>query len=409
MKSQIFKRGLITLLLSFLVCHGLVAQAQQRTTSTRTGNTGSYRSTSGGSGYRSSAYNSGSSRSYNNNTMVGDATITSDPETRRIIVITDEETAANISEVISNLDRPKPQVLIKVVFLEVSHTDGKDIGVESSYTKNISSEKSVGLTNMFGFGNPANSLVTTPGTGMYSIVGSDFSATLRAIQSAGKIEVLSRPSIMVRNNQTATITVGQEIPLVTSTTYNNYIGQINNITYKDVGVILTVTPFITSDGLVQMIVAPETSSLSSQTVSLGGNSAAPIIDTRSANTVVVTPDRQTVVIGGLMQDSKQKLESKIPLLGDIPLLGNLFKRKQSLGGKVELVIFLTPYVVAAPNRLASITDKESRSLDLAPQAFSEKELDHFLEGVPFKKPETRNSLKKEDLKKEDSKKDAVSK
>jgi general secretion pathway protein D len=118
---------------------------------------------------------------------------------------------------------------------------------------------------------------------------------------------------LTRNNQPATITVGQSVPLVTSVSYNGLNGlPINAITYQSVGIILRVTPFITSDGMVEMIVSPQISQLSSQTVpvSLGVN--APIIDMRSADTVVVTPDAQTVIIGGLMQNQKTKPKAKFP-------------------------------------------------------------------------------------------------
>ena len=99
----------------------------------------------------------------------------------------------------------------------------------------------------------------------------------------------------------------------------------NTISYTDVGIILQVTPFINADGTVEMIVAPQISSVdTSQSQSLGtgsNNISAPYLDIRSADTVVATPDGQTVVIGGLMQNSKSTTDSKVPLLGDIPLLG----------------------------------------------------------------------------------------
>ena len=107
---------------------------------------------------------------------------------------------------------------------------------------------------------PANRAVRRrAGAGMYQILGNDFQATLRAIAAAGKAEVLSRPSILARNNQPASVVVGQYVPLITSVSYNTISGApINSVTYTDVGIILTVTPYITSDGLVQMIIAPQT-------------------------------------------------------------------------------------------------------------------------------------------------------
>src|SRR5207247_5276508 len=139
-------------------------------------------------------------------------------------------------------------------------------------------------------------------------------------------------SIIARNNQPATIAIGQSVPLTTSVRYDTLGNAISGIQYTSVGIILRVTPFITSDGMVEMILSPETSELADKSlwvpISSGTRPAlAPLINSRSADTVVATPDGQTVIIGGLMEDSKSDTETKIPFLGDIPLLGNLFKRK----------------------------------------------------------------------------------
>jgi len=213
------------------------------------------------------------------------------------------------------------------------------------------------------------------GAGLYQVLGSDFQATLRAIAQAGKTEVLSRPSILARNNQQATITVGQSVPLVTSVSYNGLNGTpVSAISYQSVGIILRVTPFINSSGMVEMIVSPQISQLSDQSVTVSAGVSAPVIDLRSADTVVVTPDGQTVIIGGLMQNQKTQTESKVPLLGDIPLLGNLFKRKIKTSTKTELMIFLTPHIVYEPSQLASLSTAERGNAEMAPKAFSEKEM-----------------------------------
>jgi len=227
---------------------------------------------------------------------------------------------------------------------------------------------------------------------MYQILGNDFQATLRAIAQAGKAEVLSRPSILARNNQPASVVVGQYVPLITSVSYNTISGApINSVTYTDVGIILTVTPYITSDGMVEMIIAPQTSSLDpTLTVPIAQGVNAPVIDTVAANTVAVTPNGQTVVIGGLMQRSKSSAEQKIPFLGDIPLLGNLFKRKTTSAAHEELLIFLTPYVIQAPTQLAALTGDE-RSRTLIPKSYSEQELDRFLDKLPTKQSKGGNS------------------
>jgi general secretion pathway protein D len=340
-------------------------------------------------------------RQYPPSGTVGEAMISVDPETRQLIVITDEETSEHIAQVITNLDRPKPQVLIKVVFLEVTYNNNSDIGIEGGFRRNID-DSTVGQgANVFGLsglnsvstnvplnalGLPVQSLgQTPPGAGLYQILGQDYQVTLRAIAQAGKLEVLSRPSILTRNNQPATITVGQSVPLVTSVAFQGLTGTpINSVTYQSVGIILNVTPFITSDGMVEMIVSPQISQLSAQTVPIAAGVSIPVIDVRSADTVVVTPDGQTVIIGGLMQNSKTQADSKIPILGDIPLLGAAFKRKAKTSVKTELLIFLTPHIVYEPGQLAALSESQKANSELVPKAFREQELNRFLDGLPAK-------------------------
>lgn len=318
---------------------------------------------------------------YPSSTEVGGATVTYDQETRKLIVVADEETAGYISQVVTNIDRPAPQVLIKVVFLEVTYRKGVDIGIEGSYTKDLGGNNVGSLTHDFGL---AAAGTAAPGAGIYQVLGEDFQVTLRAIAEAGKTEVLSRPSILARNNQEATITVGQQVPLITNVRYDNFGNQINGITYTSVGIILTVTPFITSNGMIEMIVSPEISNLSDETVPVAAGVDAPVINQRSAETVVVTPDGQTVIIGGLMQTLKTEADTKIPWLGDIPLFGNLFKRRSNSDTKTELLIFLTPKIVQAPSQLAATTADERARQQIIPQSFSEQELNRFLSDKPAK-------------------------
>ncbi len=389
MKPDSLSHRILSASLAALVAGSAMAQFQGG----GGGNTGR-RTTAGGGG--------GSTREYPNNTQVGDATISYDPETRKIIVITDEETNAQIKDVITSLDNPRPQVLIKVVFLEVTHNNSSDIGVEGGYVRKLGNTGTGSIANAFGASaissaatssvpnvlgqNVQSMLPTPPGAGLYQVLGSDFQATLRAIAQAGKAEILSRPSILARNNQPATISLGQQVPLVSNTRFDAVNGQINTVTYQNVGIILRVTPFITPDGMVEMIVSPETSSLADRSswVPISANALAPVVNSRLADTVVVVPDGQTVVIGGLMQTQILESESKIPLLGDIPYLGNAFKRKIKSNQKTELMIFLTPVVIAAPGQLAGITAEERDRTTLKPKMIPKTELDSLIDTLPVK-------------------------
>jgi len=342
----------------------------------------------GNTGSRSSSRTS--NNNYPSSTDIGQARITYDAETRSIIVVADEATAAHITNVVHQLDRPTPQVLINCVFMEATYSKGTDIGVDGVYKHTISGSSVSDINTPAGKRNTVETAfdLATSG-GLYTLVGKDLTINLAALASAGKTEILSRPSILARNNQQATITIGQSVPLISGVTYDSFGNQRNAISYQSVGIILQVTPFITSDGMVEMIVAPEVSSVSSSTVSFAsggtnnaGNPSAPIIDIRKADTVVVVPDGQTVVIGGLMQNQKVNSEKKVPLLGDIPLLGMLFKHKTTDNAKKELLIFLTPHIVNRPTELAARTDIERSKAEMSRKAFGEPELNRFLENLP---------------------------
>jgi len=366
-------------------------------------------------------------RQYRSNTEIGDAIITIDPETRSLVIVTDEDTHREMTSVIKTLDKPKPQVLIKVVFLEVTYNKGLDVGIEGSYTFNLKSPISgntgsntttTATTGTIPGGTTAtNSTLTTPldtlaniGTaatlqnlyGLSSLTqgsflrlaSDDWSATLRALATRGKLEVLSRPSIMARNNQEAVIVVGSEVPFITASSLTSD-GQTNNtIRYDNVGIILRVTPFITSEGTVEMIVAPEISNLTDQTVPIGNNTFAPVIAKRSAETVVVTPHAQTVVIGGLMETQKTSTIQKIPLLGDIPFLGAAFRRTTTADVKRELLIFLTPYIVNSEEGLRTTTADEMGRTDLVDKSFTERELSKYLDALPAPRPDSQGDSKR---------------
>ena len=359
-------RALIVLLVA---CNSsfLFAQIQQQRQTGAAGRTGL-------SGARGSG-------EYPRSTDVGEAMISVDPETRKIIVIADEDTNLQVQNVIQSLDQPKPQVLIKVVFLQVTLGNDLDLGVEASYTHRRGTSTGT-VATAFGLRDAAS---IAAGGGLYNIIGEDFEATVRALRVKGKTEILSRPSILARNNQQAVIVVGQQVPFITNTRFDAVNGQINTVTYQDIGIILRVTPFISSDGMVEMIVAPEISSVSDRTVNISQGVNAAVIDKRSADTVVVTPNGQTVAIGGLISTQKTDQDRRVPFLGDIPGIGNLFKRKITSHAKTELLIFLTPYVVQRPGDLARMTEDETGRLEEAPRVFTEDETKRFLESLPLRK------------------------
>ncbi|MGH8022078.1 MAG: type II secretion system protein GspD, partial [Limisphaerales bacterium] len=252
-------------ILMLMACTVMQLHAQERPTARGFGGGG------GGGGFNRGGFgNSGSTSEteYNNNGTVGNATIYVDPDTHTVEFIADRQTAMEISNVIANMDQPKPQVLIKVVFLEVQLNNAEALGVQGSYTPQESwfSQITGFMTNFTtvgtnlvpqvspvrqtfnvnnNFGLPQTLAGATGNAGVYSVLGSDFTATLQAIATAGKAQILSRPSILARDGQPATILVGQEVPLVTGISYET-VGAttepINNITYTPVGLQVNVTP-----------------------------------------------------------------------------------------------------------------------------------------------------------------------
>ena len=428
MKTNRFPKYLGGVLI-FLLCAAMEIHAQQRT-----GGSGGFGGFGGFNNANRNNASSSSSSEYNNNGQVGSAVISVDPVTHNIIVIADKETSEQIRHVLASLDAPEPQVLIKAVFLEVEDSKASEIGVQGNYT---------GANGTFGevTGFLTNSYVLTPGSstantvtppsytpvptpyyqsynvgqnfglpqalagaagngGMYQIMGNDFTATIQAIATAGKAQLLSRPSILASDGQMAEIVVGQFVYLPSSvslTSVGNSATTVPSIngSYQNVGIQLDVTPFIGANNLVQMILQPQITSIDTSTpgqVIEGGSlfaSAvyAPNLDKRSANTVVVTPDGQTVVIGGLISNDKSSSESKVPLLGDIPLLGNLFKFTSKANQKDELLMFITPHIVQMPSQLAAMSAHETGQTPLITNtnAISEQEMDRFLDRLPMKK------------------------
>lgn len=332
----------------------------------------------GGGGARGGgSAGSTTARSYPSATEVGDATITSYEDTRTIVVVTDEETNKQIKKVIESLDRPRPQVLINCVFMQVTHNNTLDLGAEGSIVRN----PTTGVTGTSGTSLGVAAAQAASGGAFYQLVGNDVNLMIHALESVGKTEILSRPSILARNNQQATINIGQRVPIITGTTYNSLTGTPNNTyTYQSIGITLQVTPYINSDNTVEMIVSPSISALSDTKLDIGNGVQVPAIDNRSADTVVVVNSGQTVVIGGLIENQKVTTDTKVPLLGDIPYLGNAFKHKNDTKKKTELLILITPTVMQHPGELAKVTTTESQKLEMTPEVFEKKELDRYVDG-----------------------------
>jgi len=301
--------------------------------------------------------------------LVGQVYVVADEDTNSLIVRAASKHVDRITELLVELDRATPQVLIKVLIAEVTHEDEIDLGSEFSILNLQFAVNVEGRGDLGGNDEEAGGLVTATMTG-------GLAASFNALQREGRLNVLSRPYILASDNQEASITVGQEVPFITNSRTTETGQTINTIEYEDIGIILNVTPQINPQGLVIMDVAPEISHLTDTTVPISETVNASVYAKLSAQTQVAIRDGQTIVIGGLMEDRIIDAVRKVPILGDIPLLGALFRRTQKTKVKTELLIFLTPHVAKDPDDLGPMSEDEiagSKALRQAPesQAFEE--------------------------------------
>jgi len=190
--------------------------------------------------------------------------------------------------------------------------------------------------------------------------------------------------------------------MITGSRYTTYGETINTIEWQNVGIILTVTPHITPDNVVEMALSPEISNLSGETVAVQTGVNARVITIRSADTLVAVESGKTVVIGGMMEDNVTETVHKIPLLGDIPVAGALFRHTVKQKVKTELLIFLTPLVVQGSEALQAASGSEERRTELAPAVFTPKQMDKYLDKPDvFSEKEVDKSPDETDKKKEE--------
>ena len=317
--------------------------------------------------------------------LVGQVQVVADVDTNSLLVLTATKYEDDVRKIILELDRPVPQVLIKVLIAEVTHDRSDDLGLDFSIL-NLSK----GLSGGTNLGNIASN--TKNGGLIVSLAESQISTTFHALAVAGKLDVLSRPYILTSDNQEANILVGQEVPFITNTRIDALGGQVNTIQYQDIGIILDVTPHINPDGLVVMDVAPQISSQSDQTVPIQAGVNAPVFNQRSAQSRVAIRDGETIVIGGLMQDQKTQTITKVPILGDIPYLGLLFQRDNVTKTKTELLIFLTPHVAQVPEHLRSMSVDEMSGVHLTPGAVQPGMFQEHIKGLQLGGSSTQPSL-----------------
>ncbi len=302
------------------------------------------------------------------------ARVAEDPKVTRskTLVITDSpDVLKQIDSFLKSIDVAPVQILIEARFLELSPSVLRDVGLEFGSGGTFNDGKYSYGVNQAGSGvlpgnfepRAANLSGVAPfnagaNLAFQRLTSSQYSVLLHALQEDASANVLSAPRIMTLNNQEAVIVVGTKFPIINSDASAAAAGGAATITtslrgYEDIGIQLNVLPQVSEGNMINMIVRPSVRELvgtqSGKAVSADVTAMTdyPVISTREAETQVVLPDRETIVIGGLLKDRQTKSIVKVPLLGSIPWIGWLFRRETVRNEKIELLIFVTASIVPA--------------------------------------------------------------
>lgn len=313
------------------------------------------------------------------------ATIEADEGTNSLIITADTDQMASVEAVVHRLDIRRAQVLVEAIIVEMEVIDGQDLGMQwlfadssGAFGSNINSADATARTiadgilpdegsddDDIGLAGLAGALANTGGTtlGWGQISDSlTMAVVLTALEEQSNSNILSTPSILTLDNQEAYITVGQQVPFVTGSYTNTGAGgdgaqnPFQTIERENVGITLTVTPHINDGDSVVLDITQEVSSISG--VSLIASDL--ITNERKIQTKVLAQDNRVVVLGGLIKDDVQDATQKVPLLGDIPYLGRLFRIDGEKVTKTNLLIFIRPTIIRDNKDLAGATADKYR-------------------------------------------------
>lgn len=290
--------------------------------------------------------------------LSGQVRVVSDDVSNSVLVLSSERNFERLQKVLTDLDIPMRQVLIRVLVAEVTIEKGLQLGVQMEGVNNqpVPADGSVPgpASDATRFFSDFNLFDQTLGMNGFILNSTHFRAAIRALATDSRFDVLSRPYVLTTDNQKATVNVSQEVPIITGTRVDQQGNAISTFERQDVGIILTVTPQINHEGRVLLDVTQELSALTDQTVPVAKDVLAPITKKRTTTTRVSVDHGQTVVVGGLVHDSMVEAERGVPVLKDIPFLGALFRYTSRTKAQTELLIFLTPQVVKDPADLANL-------------------------------------------------------
>ncbi|EKN4146628.1 type II secretion system secretin GspD [Yersinia enterocolitica] len=281
-----------------------------------------------------------------------DLSIVADEQTNALVITAPLNTMQEFESIIAKLDIRRAQVLVEAIIVEMQDSDALNFGVQWV-------NKQGGGTQFTGTGLPASSVVTALGsssslssdaasalTGFNGIAAGFYSGNwgglVTALANNAKSNILATPSIVTLANKEAEINVGQEVPVITGSQANTVGGVYSTVERKTVGTKLKVTPQINEGDLVLLDIEHEVSSVVADS---GGNSLGATFNTRTIKNSVLVKSGETVVLGGLLNNQTSESVYKVPILGDIPLLGYLFRYNSTSTSKQNLMVFIHPTIL----------------------------------------------------------------
>ena len=279
-------------------------------------------------------------------------TIVADEDTNSLLVRSTPRDYRQLLTTINNLDTVPPQVLINAVIGQVTLTDSNEFGVD---WLRVSQNANTGIISSSFL--PATGLLQSDGTaaiGSGLIMTRRFNdgtsvidATLNAIAQDNEVHLLARPTILATNNQEGEIKVGQAVPIDQGQTVSGNGVVTSNVAYRDVGIVLTITPHINDDGFINLEIFQSLSSIEDGSGGVQGN---PVFSNQEITTTAVVSDESTITLGGLIQEDDTDQNSGVPVLQKIPVLGGLFSYQQSRTVRRELFVILRPQIINGDER-----------------------------------------------------------
>jgi general secretion pathway protein D len=305
-------------------------------------------------------------------TISKEVQIVADKATNSLVITAKKADYAVLEEVIKKLDIPRRMVYLEALIMEVNAEKDFEVGVEwvGAFKYNFfgddeglvfGSYRSGDSSRIPSFDNPSTPKGFTMGviSEFIEINGQMFpslGAILNAYKQDSDVHIVSTPQILTTDNEEAEIKVGENVPYITSRQQNQTNNDFTNYEYKDVGVTLKITPQINQENVVRLEVFVEVIKLKNETLALATNT--PTTFTRKAQTTVIVQNGNTLVIGGIIGDDVEDTSNKVPWLGEIPVLGWLFKSEGQNVKRVNLYIFLTPRIIKNPAEMQEVTDEK---------------------------------------------------